>query len=98
MHATVLDFTFKPETRDEAIALTEQLVDEMSKKVDGLRGFIAVDRGNNKGTAIALYESEAQWAAAAPVAQEIMGRLAEYFAEMPERTGCEVTIAKRFAD
>ncbi len=27
MYATVLDFTFKPENRDEAIALTEQLVD-----------------------------------------------------------------------
>ena len=96
MYATVLDFTFKAESRDEAIALTDQLMDELGASVKGLRGFIAVDRGDNKGTAFALYESKEAWEAAAPVAQEVMAKLAPHFAEMPERTGCEVTNAKRF--
>lgn len=96
MHATVLEITFKPETRDEAIALTEKLVVDLSERVDGLRGFIVLDRGDNKSTAIAMYESKAHWEAAAPAATEIMGQLAPFFAEMPDRVGCDVLFAQRF--
>ena len=96
MYATIIDVTFKPEKRDEGIALTDELIAEMGNKVEGLRSFIALDRGNNKGTAIALYESKEAWEAAAPVAQEIMARLAPFLAEMPERVGAEVTNAHRF--
>ena len=96
MFATVIDFKLKPGSRAEAIALTEKLVDEMSSKIEGLRGMISLDRGGDLGTAIALYESQAAWEAAAPVAQEVLGQLAPYFAEMPERTGCPVDFAKRY--
>ena len=96
MYATVLDFAFKPESRDEAIALIDKIMDEIGGQVEGLRGFVAVDRGDNRGTAIVIYESKEHWEAAASVSAEVLGQLAPHFSEMPERQGCEVTNAKRF--
>ena len=96
MHASVIETTFKAENRDEAIALTSELVDELSTRVEGLRGFVLLDRGDNRSTAMVLYESKEQWEAAAPVAQEILGKLGPFMADMPERTGCDVILAKRY--
>lgn len=97
MYASIIDATFKEEDKDEAIALAGQLVDELSSRVEGLRGFMILDRGAGKSTAIAVYDSEANWAAAAPVAQEILGKLGPYMSAMPERTGSEVLLGKRYA-
>ena len=96
MHASVIEVTFKAGSQDEATALTEKLVDQLSGRVEGLRSFLVLDRGDNKSTAIALYESKENWEAAAPVAQEVLGQLAPFMAGMPERIGCEVTLAKRY--
>jgi hypothetical protein len=96
MHASVIEITFKAGSQDEATALTEKLVDQLNERVAGLRGFLVIDRGDNKATAVAMYESKENWEAAAPVAQEILGQLAPFMAGMPERAGCEVLYAKRF--
>lgn len=96
MHASVIEGKFKPGTRDEALAKVDGLVDELSSKVEGLRAFIILDRGDDRSTTIALYETKENWEAAAPVAADILGQMGPYFAEMPERTGCEVMLAKRF--
>ena len=97
MHASVIEGKFIAEKRDEAVAVMEELVDELSSKVEGLRAIIVLDRGDDVGTTVALYETKENFEAAAPVAREILGKLAPYFAEMPERSGCEVLFSKRFA-
>ncbi len=97
MHASVIEYTLKPGTKDEANALTEKLIEELASQVEGLRGFFNIDRGGDKGLAIAIYESEADWTAAAPVAEEVLGQLGPYMAAMPERAGCNILYAKRFA-
>jgi hypothetical protein len=96
MHASVIEYTLKPGVRDEANALTEELIEELSSRVQGLRAFFNMDRGGDKGMAIAIYENEADWAAAAPVAEEVLGKLGPYMAAMPERAGCDITFLKRF--
>ena len=96
MYATVLDYTLKSDDRDEALALVERLVDRLKDNVEGLRSFLNIDRGDNKGTAIAVYETKAAWEAAAPVAQEVLGEMAPFLTEAPVRTGCDVLHAKRY--
>ncbi len=96
MYATVMETQFKPGTQDEAVALTNDLVREMADRVQGLKSFIALDRGGDRATVIAVYDTKENWEAAAPVAQEIMGKLGGLLSAMPERTGCEVTIAIDF--
>ena len=96
MYATVMDIQFKPGNQDEAIALTIDLVKELADRVQGLQSFIALDRGDDKSTAIVVYDTKENWEAAAPAAQEILGRIGGFLSAMPERTGCEVPIAMNF--
>ena len=96
MYATVMEMQFKPGTQDEATALTDELVNELAGQVQGLKSFIALDRGDNRGTVIAVYDTKENWEAAAPVAQQILGRLGGFLSAMPERAGCEVAFAINF--
>lgn len=97
MYATVIEIDMKPDSKDEAIEKSGELMDEFSSKVEGIRGFMLLDRGDNKATAIVVYESKENWEAATSASAEILGQLAPYMAGVPERTGCEVMLAKRFA-
>jgi len=97
MYASVIEGKFIAEKRDEAIALMDGLIEELSSKVEGLRGIMVLDRGNDISTTVAVYDTKANFEAAAPIAQEVLGKLAPYLAEMPQRAGCEVLYGKRFA-
>ena len=96
MYATVMETQFKPGTQDEAIAITNDLVNEMAERVQGLKSFVVLDRGGDRSTVIAVYDTKENWEAAAPVAQEILGKLGGLLSAMPERSGCEVPIAINF--
>ncbi len=96
MYATVMETQFKPGTQDEAIALTNDLVNDLASRVQGLKSFIALDRGGDRATVIAIYDTMEHWQAAAPVAEEILGKLGGLLSAMPERSGCDVTIAIDF--
>lgn len=97
MYATVMDYTFKAGKQDEGLAIFEKSLEELKGRVEGLRGYIVLDHGDNKGTGIAMYESKEAWQAATPVAKELLASWAPLFVEMPERGGCEVPLAKRYA-
>ena len=97
MYATVIDASFKPESRDEVISMMDGLMDDLNSKVAGLRGYFVLDRGDNNSTAVVLYETKEHWEAAASAGAEILGKLGPYMAAMPERSGCEVMAIKRFA-
>ena len=95
MFASVIDVQLKPGTFDEAMAITRAAIPEM-KDIPGIRQIISIDKGNDHGLVLAIYESKAAQEAAAPKAQEILGRIAGLAAAAPQRLGCEVNINEMF--
>jgi hypothetical protein len=96
MYASIIDATFKPESRDEAVEMADKLVEELNGKVEGLKAFVTIDNGDDTTTSIAFYDSKEHFEAAASSAQEVLGKLGPFMAAMPERRGSELLIAKRF--
>ena len=80
---------------DEAMEITEGMMPDLAQ-LDGLRQFIVVDKGNDAGLVLAIYDSQAQQQAATPKAQELLGRLAAICAAAPERKGGEVTFNETY--
>ncbi len=91
MFASVIDVQLKPGTLDEAMDITRAALPEM-REIPGLKQIISIDKGNDQGLVIAIYESQAAQEAAAPKAQEVLGRIAGLAAAPPQRLGCEVLI------
>ncbi len=91
MFASVIDVQLKPGTLDEAMGITRAALPEM-REIPGLKQIISIDKGNDQGLVIAIYESQAAQEAAAPKAQEVLGRIAGLAAAPPQRLGCEVLI------
>ncbi len=95
MFASVIDVQLKPGTLDEAMDITRAALPEM-REIPGLKQIISIDKGNDQGLVIAIYESQAAQEAAAPKAQEVLGRIAGLAAAPPQRMGCEVNINEQF--
>ena len=95
MFASVIDVQLKAGTFDEAMEITRAALPEM-RGIAGIKQIIAIDKGNDQGLVIAIYESQAAQGAAAPKAQEILGRIAGLAAAPPQRLGCEVNINELF--
>ena len=95
MFASVIEVQLKSGTLDEAVDITRAALPEM-REIPGLRQFISIDKGNDQGVIVAIYESQAAQEAATPKAQEILGRIAGLAAAPPQRLGCEVTINEQF--
>ena len=91
MFASVIDVQLKPGTLDEAMGITRAALPEM-REIPDLKQLISIDKGNDQGLVIAIYESQAAQEAAAPNAQEVLGRIAGLAAAPPQRLGCEVLI------
>ncbi len=95
MFASVIEIQLKPGTLDEAIGITRAALPEM-REIPGIKQLISIDKGNDLGLVIAIYESQAAQEAATSKAQEILGRIAGLAAALPQRLGCEVTINEQF--
>ncbi len=95
MFASVIEIQLKPGTLDEAVDITRAALPEM-REVPGLKQLISIDKCNDQGLVIAIYESQAAQEAATPKAQEILGRIAGLAAAPPQRMGCEVNINEQF--
>ena len=96
MFASVLEIQLKPGTLDEAVNIARAALPGM-REIPGLKQFIVIDKCNDQGLVIAIYESQAAQEAAAPKAKEIIGRIAGLaVAAPPQRMGCEVNINEQF--
>ena len=51
-----------------------------------------INKGNDKAIVLAIYDSEEKQQVALPKAQELLGRLKDIYASMPERQGGNVII------
>lgn len=96
MYASIIEATFKPESRDVAIEKADELVEELKNRVTGLKAFVTIDNGDDTTTSIAFYDSKEHFEAAAPSAQGVLAQLGPFMTTMPVRRGCELLIAKRF--
>jgi hypothetical protein len=95
MFASVIEFQMLPGKMEDAAEFAGSLRSQL-EQLDGLKQFITIDRGNDKALTLVIYESQAQWEAAGPKAQEILGKMAELVAAPPNREGCEVTVNEVF--
>ena len=95
MYASVIDIQLKPGTTSQATDITLGAMDDI-RALDGLKQIISIDRGNDRGLVIAIYESQAAQEAATPRAQEVLALLGDLYAAPPERQGCEVLVNESF--
>lgn len=95
MFASVIEVQLKSGTLDEVNGITRAALPEL-REIPGLKQFLSIDKGNDQGLVVAIYESQAAQEAAAPKAQEILGRIAGHAAAPPVRLGCEVNISEQF--
>ena len=91
MHASYIEMQLKPGKMAEAIEMMKQLEAELGK-IDGLKQFIIVDRGNDRSTVLALYESAEEQEAATPKSAEVVSRFMNVIAAPPDRQQVEVPI------
>ncbi len=91
MYTSIIEVQFQPGKMDEAMDITEKMKPDLAQ-FDGIRQFIVVDKGNDAGLVLAIYDSQAQQEAAGPKARELLGRLGALYAVTPERLGGEVRV------
>ena len=91
MYASYIEMQLKPGKMAEAMEMMKQLEAELGK-IDGLKQFIIVDRGNDRSTVLALYESAEEQEAATPKSAEVVSRFTNVIAAPPERQQVEVPI------
>jgi len=91
MYASYIEMQLKPGKMAEAMEMMKQLEAELGG-IDGLKQFIIVDRGNDRSTVLALYESAEEQEAATPKSAEVVSRMMDVIAAPPERQQVEVPI------
>ena len=91
MYASYIEMQLKPGKMAEAMEMMKQLEAELGG-IDGLKQFIIVDRGNDRSTVLALYESAEEQEAATPKSAEVVSRMMDVIAAPPERQRVEVPI------
>ena len=94
MYTSIIEIQFQPGKMDEAMKMIEALQPDLEQL--GCRQLIFVDKGNDAGLALAIYDSQTHQEAATSKAQEILGRLAPLCAAVPERKGGEVKFNENY--
>ncbi len=74
MFASVVEIQLKPGALDEAVAIARAAIPEL-RDMTGIKQLITIDKGNDKGLVVVIYESRAAQEAATPKAREILGRV-----------------------
>ena len=90
MYASYIEMQLKSGKMVEAIKMTKQMEADLGQM--GMKQFIIVDKGDDSSTLIALYDTAQAYYAAGPKAAELLGHLADFLAEPPERKQVEVPI------
>lgn len=85
-----IDMVFKAAMMKNAIEIAEKMRPEFSDL--GCNQFLMINKGNDKAIILAIYESEEKQQTALPKAQELLGKLKDIYASMPERQGGNVII------
>ena len=94
-YASLIEIEFKPGKKDELVTIAEEMRADL-EKLDGIKQFILIDRGDNKAMALAFYSNRAQQEAATLNAEKLQDRWEHLVAMPPVRTGCNVLVHQIF--
>ncbi len=94
-YASLIEIEFKPGKKDELVAISEEMRADM-EKLDGIKQFILIDRGDDKALAVGFYSNRAQQEAATPNAEKLLERWEHLVTTPPVRTGCNVLVHQIF--
>ena len=89
MYTSMIEFQLQPGKMAEAMEITEGMKPDLAR-LDGIRQFILVDKGDDAGLVLAIYDSQAQQEAAGPKARDLLSRMGALYTAAPERKGGEV--------
>jgi quinol monooxygenase YgiN len=91
MHARVNVTEWNPDKVEEGMRLTEETIIPGYQQQPGFRGyFLLTEQGGESAMAITMWETEADMAASAPVAQAMIPRLKDILRAPPETRTYEV--------
>lgn len=93
--ASIIEIQLQPGKTEELAAIAEEMRPDL-EKLEGLKQFILVDRGQDKALAISFYAKSAEQEAATPKAQELLARWSHIVTVPPVRTGCKVLVHQIF--
>ena len=71
MYTSMIEFQFEPDSWDKALEPTAAMRADL-EGLDGLKHFTVIDTDDDKDLVLAVYESQSDWEAAAPKAQELL--------------------------
>ena len=94
MYASVIALKMKPGSKDEIMALIDGMTDELREL--GCKRFEIIEHDGDLYTTIVQYPSKDDWDAASAKAAELLGRLAQYAIENPQRLGGDVITSMDF--
>jgi quinol monooxygenase YgiN len=93
MYARTNTARWNPETYDEAMKLTREVIIPSYAAASGYRGYMLLTKpGEDSAMAVTLWETEADMHASEQIAQAMIPRLKGVLAEPPQTERYEVTI------
>ena len=91
MYASYIEAKVKSGTSAKAIELAKNMISDVGE-IQKLKRFMVLNKGDDKATFLAFYDTAEDQVAATPKAQEVIGLLADLAAAPPERVQVEVAI------
>ena len=85
MYASVIALKMRPGSKDDIMALVDGMTDELREL--GCKRFQIFEHDGDRYTTIVQYQSREDWDAASAKAAELLGRLAPFAIENPQRLG-----------
>lgn len=94
-YASLIEIEFKPGMESELTIISEAMRADL-EKLDGIKQFVLIDRGDNKALAVTFYSTKAEQEAATLDAKELQDRWGHLVTTPPVRTGCNVMVHQIF--
>ena len=93
--ASIIEIQLLPGKKDELKTIAEEMRPEL-EKIDGIKQFILIDRGDDKALGVSFYSNAAEQEAASAKAKELLDKWAHLVTTSPVRTGCNVLVHQIF--
>lgn len=93
--ASIIELQLKPGKTQELAVIAEEMRPDL-EKIEGIKQFILIDRGEGKALGISFYANSAQQEAATPKAMELLDKWSDLVTVPPVRTGCKVLVHQIF--
>lgn len=93
--ASLIEIQLMPGKTTELKTIAEEMRPDM-EKIEGIKQFILIDRGDDKALAVSFYANSDQQEAASTKAAELLGKWSHIVTTPPVRVGCKVLVHQIF--